>query len=95
MGYLVRGVDAADQRVQDVHVVVTMQQDEGQQGLQQSRLRHGPDEELQVGGSGHHLLQGQLERERERERERASESESESERERDRVSQYTTHTVHS
>lgn len=60
MCYLERCVDPADQCVQDVHVVMCVQQDEGQEGLQEGGLRDGAQEEVQVRRGGHHLLHGQL-----------------------------------
>lgn len=49
-------VDASEQRVQDGVVVVTMQQDEAQEGFQEGGLRHAPQEKVQVGGAGDHLI---------------------------------------
>lgn len=49
-------VDAREQRVQDGVVVVTMQQDEAQEGFQEGGLRHAPQEKVQVGGAGDHLI---------------------------------------
>lgn len=60
MCYLERRVDPADQRVQDVNVVMTMQQDEGQEVLQEGGLRDGAQEQIQVRSGGHHFLHGQL-----------------------------------
>ena len=58
--HLEGGVDAADQGVQDVDALVSVEEDEGEEGLQQGRLRDTPQEEVQVRRGGHHLLQGQL-----------------------------------
>lgn len=58
--YLERRVDSADQRVQDVNVVVCVEQDEGQESLQEGGLRDGAQEQIQVGRGGHHLLHRQL-----------------------------------
>lgn len=60
MCYLERCVDPADQCVQDVHVVMCVQQDEGQEGLEESGLRDGAQEQIQVSCGGHHLLHCQL-----------------------------------
>lgn len=60
MRYLERRVDPADQRVQDLNVVVTMQQDEGQESLQEGGLRDRAKEQIQVRSGGHHLLHSQL-----------------------------------
>lgn len=40
--YLERHIDAADQGVQDVDVVVAMEQDEAEEGLQECWFRHAP-----------------------------------------------------
>lgn len=58
--YLERGVDPTDQCVQDVHVVMCVQQDEGQEGLEEDGLRDGAQEQIQVRSGGHHLLHCQL-----------------------------------
>lgn len=58
--YLKRCVDPADQCVQDVHVVVCVQQDKGQECLEESGLRDGAQEQIQVSRGGHHLLHCQL-----------------------------------
>lgn len=60
VSYLERCVDPADQCVQDVHVVVCVQQDEGQEGLEESGLRDGAQEQIQVSCGGHHLLHCEL-----------------------------------
>ncbi len=58
--YLERCVDPTDQRVQDVHVVMRVQQDEGQEGLEEGGLRDGAQEQIQVRCGSHHLLHCQL-----------------------------------
>lgn len=58
--YLERCVDPADQCVQYVHVVMRVQQDEGQEGLEEGGLRDGAQEQVQVRRGGHHLLYSQL-----------------------------------
>lgn len=40
--YLERHIDAADQGVQDVDVVVAMEQDEAEESLQECWFRHAP-----------------------------------------------------
>lgn len=54
--HLEGGVDAADQRVQDVNILMLVDEDEGEEGLQQGRLRNAPQEEVEVRSGGHHLL---------------------------------------
>ena len=54
--YLERCVDPADQCVQDVHVVVCVQQDEGQEALEEGGLRDGAQEQIQVRRGGHHFF---------------------------------------
>lgn len=63
--YLKRGVDAADQGVQDVDALVSVEEDEGEEGLQQGRLRDASQKEVKIRRGGHHLLQGQLFRDKE------------------------------
>ena len=60
--HLEGGVDAADECVQDVDVLVAVEEDEGEEGLQEGRLRHAPQEQVQIRCGGHHLLQGELAR---------------------------------
>ena len=60
--YLEGGVDAADEGVQYVDALVSVEEDEGEESLQQSRLGHTPQEEVEVRRGGHHLLQCQLHR---------------------------------
>lgn len=43
-----------------MHVVVSVQQYEGQEGLQEGRLSDGAQEQVQVSCSCHHLLHSQL-----------------------------------
>lgn len=54
--YLERSVDAADQCIQNIDSLMLVEQDEGEQSLQQGRFSHAPQEEVEVGRSGHHLL---------------------------------------
>lgn len=42
-----------------------VEEDEGEKGLQQSRLSDAPEEEVEVRRGGYHLLQGKLHREEE------------------------------
>lgn len=42
--------------------LVSVEEDEGEEGLQQGRLGDAPQEEVEVGRGGHHLLEGQLHR---------------------------------
>lgn len=58
--YLERCVDPTDQCVQNVHVVMCVQQDEGQEGLEEDGLRDGAQKQIQVRSGGHHLLHCQL-----------------------------------
>lgn len=58
--HLKRCVDSADQRVQDVDVVMAMCKDEDEEGLQEGGLTYAPQEKLQIGGCCHHFLQSQL-----------------------------------
>lgn len=60
MPHLERCVDPADQCVQDVHVIMCVQQDEGQKSLQEGGLRDGTEKQIQVRCGGHHLLHRQL-----------------------------------
>lgn len=46
-----------------MHALVLVEEDEGEEGLQQSRLGHAPQEEVEVRRGGHHLLQGELHKE--------------------------------
>lgn len=59
-GYLERCVDPADQCVQDVNVVMCVQQDEGEEGLEEGGLRDGAQEQVQVCCGSHHFLHRQL-----------------------------------
>lgn len=60
VAYLEGSVDTADERVQNVDVLMEVQQDEGQEGLQQGRLTDASQEQVQVRRGGHHFLDGQL-----------------------------------
>lgn len=48
--------DACEQCVQDGVVIVTMQQDEAQEGFEEGSLGHAAEEKIQVGGAGDHLI---------------------------------------
>lgn len=58
--YLKGGVDAADQGVEDVDAFMLVEENEGEESLQQSRFWNAPQEEVQIRRGGHHLLQCQL-----------------------------------
>lgn len=54
--------DARQKRVQDRVVVVSMQQDEPEEGFEEGRLCHAAQEQVQVGGAGDHLVHRWLQR---------------------------------